>query len=403
MNIFVIPSWYPSEKNPISGIFVREEVIAIAEEHPDLSIVVSIDGSYEFYCDPNHPPQILRTIFQSFFIPRLRIGHITPNLVEMRAKCFGWPVSLFHGNLSGLVKAHRENFIKATELYGKPQIIHAHVTYPAGWIAMTLSEEFNVPYVIKECMGPFPFQKRRFIDHKGKLTKWIRDPLKKARLVIVMSQFLANLIKAHDLPVHKIIPYPVDERKFKSLPNVDRPALDRVSFFTLCSLSHQKGVDDLLHAIAIAISKEPNIFFTIAGSGALKYYKGLANSLGISKHIEWLGPLSREEAIKNYNQADAFIMLSHFDTFGMVYVEALAMGKPIIATRCGGPEEMVRDINGLLVDIGDISAISSAIVQMSRTYFKYDALAIRKDFMAHFSRTKIINDIVQCYQEILGN
>ena len=49
MNIFVIPSWYPNEKNPISGIFVREEVVAIAEDHPDLSIVVSIDGSNEFF------------------------------------------------------------------------------------------------------------------------------------------------------------------------------------------------------------------------------------------------------------------------------------------------------------------------------------------------------------------
>jgi glycosyltransferase involved in cell wall biosynthesis len=403
MNIFVIPSWYPSEKNPISGIFVLEEVVAIAEERPDLFIVVSIDGSNEFFCDPRSPLKILCTIFKSFWIPKLRISHLISNLVEMRAKCFGCPTSIFRGNISGLIKVHRDNFIKAAELYGKPQIIHAHVTYPAGWIAMTLSQEFKIPYVIKECMGPFPFQKKHFIDRNGKLTKWIRDPLKKAQQVIVMSQFLANLIKAHDLPVHKIIPYPVDEKKFKSLPNVASSFPGRVSFFTLCSLSHEKGIDDLLQGIAIAVLEEPDIFFTIAGAGPLKYYKNLASSLGISKHIKWLGPVTREVAIQNFNQSDAFIMLSHFDTFGMVYVEALAMGKPIIATRCGGPEEMVIEINGLLVDIGDISAISSAIVQMSRTYFKYDALAIRADFMARFSRTKIINDIVKCYQEILRN
>jgi glycosyltransferase involved in cell wall biosynthesis len=403
MNIFVIPSWYPNEKNPISGIFVREEVVAIAEDHPDLSIVVSIDGSNEFFLDPRRPLQIICTGFKSLWAPKLRISNLVFNLVEMRAKCFGWPVSIFHGNLYGLIRVHRENFIKATKLYGKPQIIHAHVTYPAGWIAMLLSQEFKVPYIIKECMGPFPFQKRRFIDHKGKLTKWIHDPLKKAQQVIVMSRFLANLIKAHDLPVHKIIPYPVDERRFKSLPHIVRPALDRVSFFTLCSLSHEKGVDDLLHGIANAISEAPNIFFTIAGSGPIEYYKNLAISLGISKHIEWLGPLTREEAIQNYDKSDAFIMLSHFDTFGMVYVEALAMGKPIIATRCGGPEDIVVDINGLLVDIGDIRAISSAIIQISRTHFKYDPVAIRADFMARFSRTKIINDIVKCYQEILRN
>jgi glycosyltransferase involved in cell wall biosynthesis len=402
MNVFVIPSWYPTLKNPLLGIFVWEEVVAMAEEYPDLSIVVSIDGSTEYFCDPRRPLKLLGILWKSFWVAKVKINYLMTNLVEIRGRCLGWPTGIFRGNIDGLIKVHRSNFIKAIEIYGKPQIIHAHVTYPAGWIAMILSKEFEIPYVIKECMGPFPFPKKYFINQSGKLTKWISEPLKGAQQIIVMSPFLASLIRAHDLVVHKIIPYPVDERRFKPSLKISPSSERRISFFSLCALSYKKGVDDLLHAISLAILEEPAIFFVIAGAGPLKHYKQLSLSLGISDHILWVGSVTRDEAIEYFNASDAFIMLSHFDTFGMVYAEALAMGKPIIATRCGGPEGIVSDISGLLVKVGDIAEIASSIIQMSRTHDKYDAVMIRDDFMKRFSRIKIVGEIVQCYQEILG-
>lgn len=398
MNVFVIPSWYPSLTYPISGIFVKEEVECIAEIHAEISVAVSLDGGEEYYLNPRSPFKSFMLFLAFLTTHKFVSKRICRNLIELDRPSLKWPTFISGGNLDGQIKVHRENFIYAINNFGKPDLIHAHVTYPAGWIAMKLAQEFDVPYIIKECMGPFPFKIRKFLDKRGALTKWIRDPLEKAAEVIAMSPQLADSMAAYGLKRPLVVPYPVDERRFELVPHVKR---ETFQFFTLCALSPEKGIPDLLRAIPTALSKRPALLFRIGGSGRHEEYANLAQSLGIAHAVEWLGSVSRADASKYFADCDAFIMLSHLETFGMVYAEAIACGKPVVATRCGGAEFIINENNGLLVDVANIEQISGAIVQMSDEAVRFNPDEIRNDFLDRFSRSAIVQKITQCYKEVV--
>lgn len=397
MNVFQIPSWYPSSSRPISGIFVQEESRFIAELHPEIFTVVSLHGDFEL--DLRHPSTLWSTLARyTQATGFVETGPLT-NLIEINRPCLTWTPRLLNGNIERVIAAHKENFRYVTKQFGKPDLIHAHVTYPAGWIAMQLSQEFEVPYLIKECMGPFPFDTPKFINPDGSLTRWIREPLEKADQVIAMSPSLADSIANFGLRRPLVIPYPVDERRF--LPGTEGRK-QKFQFFTLCGLSFEKGIPDLLRAIPLALREVPDLVFKIGGSGRQQEYMQLSKDLGIDGVVEWLGPVTREAAPRYFSESSAFVMVSHLETFGMVYAEAIASGKPVIATRCGGPEFIVNEKNGFLVEVGNIEQIAKAMVEMYRSYEKFDQREIRRDFLARFSRGAIISQIVQCYEKILA-
>lgn len=88
------------------------------------------------------------------------------------------------------------------------------------------------------------------------------------------------------------------------------------------------------------------------------------------------------------------------ETFGVVYAEAIASGKPLIATRCGGPESIVNAINGQLVDVGDVPALARVMQDMAANWHRYSPQAIRHDFEARFSRPAVVHQLRALYRQV---
>lgn len=91
------------------------------------------------------------------------------------------------------------------------------------------------------------------------------------------------------------------------------------------------------------------------------------------------------------------------ETFGVTLIEAMACGKPVIATRSGGPETFVHDDNGLLVPTGDVEALADAMRQMAKTYHQYDPDAIRADCVARFSEDAFVRSVAQLYHAAIAD
>ena len=125
----------------------------------------------------------------------------------------------------------------------------------------------------------------------------------------------------------------------------------------------------------------------------LDKYKSLADSLKISKKIKWLGQIEPEQSVKIFQTCNVFVLPSRYETFGVVYAEAIACGKPVIATRCGGPESIVNDINGVLIKPESVKELSEAMIEMRFTSQNYSSTEIRKDFISKFSRVKVVNQL----------
>ena len=141
----------------------------------------------------------------------------------------------------------------------------------------------------------------------------------------------------------------------------------------------------------------------IGGEGQfLSDYKQLAIKLQINEYIKWLGGLDRNEAKQEYQQCDSFILPSHLETFGVVYAEAIACGKPVIGTYAGGPECIINKVNGLLVKVGDIEDLASKMEFMIENIKQYKSTNIRLDFESKFSKKIVIPELFNLYNRVLS-
>ncbi|MNQ69616.1 GDP-mannose-dependent alpha-(1-2)-phosphatidylinositol mannosyltransferase [compost metagenome] len=95
-------------------------------------------------------------------------------------------------------------------------------------------------------------------------------------------------------------------------------------------------------------------------------------------------------------------MASRYETFGVVIIEALALGKPVVATRCGGPESIVGDGDGLLVPVDDIESLSSAMWKLYRNPSDYNSEQIKRSCIERFSEETIAKSLKSIYEKVLS-
>lgn len=395
MNLFLLPSWYPSASVPLSGAFTQEQAQAIAALAPDIRVIVSRWGQGDNGLPMRNVPRMLRQLGW-----RLRQKH---DVVEGDGKWWEVfnPALEFSertpwGHAKQFLAVNRRNFQLAQQRFGRIDLIHAHVSYPGGYIASLLSQEFGVPYVLTEHMSPFPFPK---LMRGSQPFPEIAQAFQKSAASIAVSPSLSQRVASFGYPAPRVIPNMVDERAFA----VGQPSSSKTVFFTLCGISEQKGIDHLLEAIALWNPPADRFEFRIGGDGPQRAaYQAKAQALGLADRVRWLGPVSRVQAPKLFTDCHIYVMPSRHETFGVVYAEAIASGKPIIATRCGGPEFIVNATNGALVDVGDVPALSQAMQTMAAHWADYSPQAIRQDFEQRFSRAAVVRQLRALYQEVLN-
>lgn len=394
MNLFVIPSWYPSQFSPIAGVFTQEQIEAVAALRSDVRVIVSLWGHGDTELTIRNPCGWYDRILWRI---KRRKSTITEHngISEILTPKIHWNIRLPYGGARQLVNVNRKNFLLATREYGPIDIIHAHVSYPAGYIAYELSKEFGVPYVITEHMGPFPF--RVYMRGCQPIPEIVKA-FEHASATVAVSPTLSERIKSYGFKAPQVIPNMVDERRF--MPQLTRR--QKTVFFTLCTISTHKGIDCLLKAIALWNPPSDLFEFRIGGEGPMRIkFQKMSKRMGLENRVIWLGGISRDRAPSLFSECQVFVMPSKHETFGVVYAEAIASGKPIIATRCGGPEYIVNETNGTLVNIGDVEGLSQAMQYMGEHWNQYDTAAIRKDFEVRFSRTAVVRQLHELYTAVL--
>ncbi|MEQ9426687.1 MAG: glycosyltransferase [Cyclobacteriaceae bacterium] len=396
MNVFTIPSWYPSESNPIYGIFIKEQVEALARNHPEHNFGVSTWGQgneSNLLWAKDH----IRNLSKVLNLNKASEKGILSNFWEYHTATFIWTRKFLKGNKKGIIQANRKNLIKFQHQFGKVDVIHAQAVYPAGYIALALSKEFKIPYVITSRMSPFPFDE--FVNKK-QIDPIIDIPLKNASNLIAISKPLETRLNElgykHTTVIHNL----ANEQFFKP---IEISPSEQVIFLTSGRLVPQKGIDILLEAVALTKTKTSKAFsLLIAGEGPEKaVLKDQTKKLELN-NVGWLGELNREQTREAIQRCSCFVLASRHETFGNVLTEAIACGKPIIATACGGPEDIVNDTNGLLAEAESPKELADRMFDMIESYGHYDSAAIRKDFEERFSSKVITPRIIDLYREVVA-
>lgn len=396
MNVFVLPSWYPSARQPMAGLFARDQAAAVAAARPRWRVVVGSWG----HLDGALSLRGLRANAQALaWRWRARAGwrevdvggavlheHLTPRL--------SWTLALAGGGVRGLLSASRANLHAAEARFGPMDVLQAHVGFPAGWIATQLAAEAHaegrrLPVLLTEHMGPFPFPALR--GPAGGLQPALRAAFEQADAAVAVSEALAQTLRAHGLRCDAVVPNVVDETRFAELPPpAARTAADPFVFFTLGTLLPAKGMDLLLQALALLPPALP-VHLHIGGDGPERAaLQALAANLGVQACVRWLGALAPTAVPAALAESHAFVLASRHESFGVVLVEALMAGRPVLATRCGGPEGIVGVGDGALVPVDDAPALAAAMRALAHGQLPVEAAAtLRERAVARYGRAAV--------------
>ncbi len=396
-HVFVVPSWYPSAADPVSGIFVRKQAEALCALGQRYRPVVGLWGQCDENLPLNHPGRIPQWLRSYAGRPRGEWQEVNGvEIIEDRA--FSWSHRLPFGGAPRLMEVTRRNLRRAMERHGDIALVHAYVTYPAGYVASVVAREFGLPFVITEFMGPFPFKAHAKAD--GDVRDEIRSALEACDGPVVLSEYLRRRFGELRLPPPVVIPFSVDHSRFAPRARPDDGIVQAVC---CCRLVVEKGVFELVTALAQARRAHPALRLRLIGTGpAEEELRQHASQLGVDEAIEWVGQLGNEAVAEALSTADFFVLPSRFDTFGVVYVEAMASGLPIIATRCGGPEGFIGEDQGMLVDVDNVEQLTAAFHRMAVSFRRYDRDRIRSYSLSRFSDPVVVEALENHYDHVLA-
>lgn len=194
----------------------------------------------------------------------------------------------------------------------------------------------------------------------------------------------------------------------KPLNTVDRSGGERwlLSVARLDASERQKGIDDVLKALHRLSSKLPNVRYRIVGYGSdRERLEGIAKDLGIDDRVDFAGFVDDPELVELYKSCELFILPSAQEGFGLVFIEAMAAGKPVIAARAGAvPEVVVDGQTGVLVEYGDQAALADAIAHLCADPELCRRLgsAGRERFLERFSFERVMARFDELLEEVVS-
>ncbi|MCL2503894.1 MAG: glycosyltransferase [Coriobacteriia bacterium] len=424
----VFAKLYPNPAEPFRGAFVADQVAATSEA-VRWEVIAPV-------------PLVPKWVADAFGKPHA-VGTRDDGGVRVHyAQYAVLPRRLFYATVPfAMAAASRRAFASARHAVDA-QFVHAHELYPAGEAARRLAERAGLPYILTVHGSDL------YLNLGN--PRWRRGAQASAAgaaaIVCVGSRLAADCVRILGVDFKKVlvIPNTYDCERFVYAGDGGgcgceggggcAPATRPLRLLSVGRLSPEKGHEVLLKAFAAladparsglapsgtappdATSSETaqpdappqnlaasGLSLTIVGDGAERAALArLAEGLGISDRVRFTGVLVGEPLVAEMRAADLFVLPSLAEGFGVVLIEAMATGLPVVATRSGGPEDIVNDANGVLVEPGDSEALARGIREAAERLAVYDRAAIAADVAARYSPQAVGRRLTALYQEAVA-
>ncbi len=283
---------------------------------------------------------------------------------------------------------------KIIKIAGKPDVVHAHF-YFMSVISSVLKLKYQLPFVITEHASSLNYNIASINKRDLKLFKY---SFKNADKIITVSPSLQESIKKHFGVYSEVIYNVVDTNSFQFC---NRKQKNVFTFLSIGSLQQRKGFDLLIKSFYLA-KFDKNVYLKIIGKGEeFANLQRIIDKYNLNSQIRLLGSKNRQEIMEEMKQADTFVLASRGETFGVVYIEAMLTGLPIIATKCGGPEHFTTPKNGILIQKDDEKQLTEALVNMKNNAYKYNSKDISERCYAQFSPENISSQLLKVYKTVI--
>jgi|LSQX01.1.fsa_nt_gb glycosyltransferase involved in cell wall biosynthesis len=376
MRILIISRGFPTEKYSLNGIFEYDQAKALAQAGNEV-IFVAIDvrsirrwrkwGFVNLDKDGVH--------IEALNIPCGRVPKLILNKIREIAL--------------------RRLYSKVVAKYGKPDIIHSHFL-EIGYASINALKEHEIPIVLTEHLSSMNQNELpAYLNRIGRLT------YPQVSRVLTVSSLLSNSIIKNFKTENIVVPNIIDSSSFSYDKNKSKS--DGFNFISTGGLIKRKGMDLLIKAFYDAFKNKVDVRLFIYGEGPeRKNLENLINELKLSNQVFLMGLKDRKVIANKMKESHCFVLASKLETFGVVYIEAMATGLPVIATKCGGPEDFVNRDNGILISVNNQRQLSMAMQDMKNNIGIYNNEKISSEIRMKYSPESVASQLTDIYLELLN-
>jgi glycosyltransferase involved in cell wall biosynthesis len=354
MHVLFNTHWWPTEREPSKGVFIREQAMAIAAQGVGVTVLhICIQGG----------PGLMRFSTSVFGDGPLKVHRISIIGRWWKLVYVTFPLQWWL-----LKQGLRRLGIDAKDF----DLIHSNVIHPSGVMGHRMAISARRPHVMSEHWSNVAaFLGHRWTGKEGK------DAMAGLSRVFPVSEYLGGIVRQFVPDPSKVVVVPevIQDNGFGF-----RPApIGSTLYFVMCAKWDRgkrliKRPDLVIEAVAKAqkeISKD--VILGIIGSGDwVPELKELARQRGVNAHF--YGHMKKADVAHEFQRADLFLHASMTETFSIVVGEALRCGTPVVASKVGGIPELVAPETGLLVE-NTVDHWHRAIVQAATTRFDRPAIA----------------------------
>jgi len=398
--ILIVSHMFPHPEQEGLGSFVYEQVRHLREHHKiDARVLVGRPFWSHIY---KHPLAVLR--WNSSFYKRACVLSRWYDLEGVPVMYVPYRVlpRLFFGHGRAYMRSITR---KAIEIHKKfPfEIVHAHTSFLDGSAGRLISKKLHIPFIITEHTGPFSLLTKHPV-----VRYFTRKALISSKKVILVSRSLKeevdDCIGKSQADKSVILANGVDIGTFTP-GHQDLDAIP-IRLIYIGALDDNKNVALLFRAFSKLKGHYHDIMLTLVGDDAQSDYKMYLDSIVEDNQlvdcVKFVGQKCRKECAELLSSSHILIVPSRSETFSCVVIEAFSCGKPVVATRCGGPESLItHDYLGELCLNDDVDDMVRCLRNVIDRIDGFEPAQIRQYAVENFSYESITKDLVGIYRELV--
>lgn len=394
MNILIIPSWYPSDEHPVAGIFIHQQAKALIKEGHNVAVLAITQGQYAKAASLE--------IYDGVDVVRMVTGFEAEGRSFLRKKIDGLRYRKMW--LTGMKKEYYAAYDVLIREGFHPDIIHVHALWPAGLGAAQISRKYQIPFVVTEHSEEYAEgTTRKLINMPGMLPFVLRPIAHKASAYIAVSSIFAKRLEELRLAQKVyVVPNVVPERS----DVVEYQYADsKIHFVHISQAGPAKNLKMLLNAVSMLAKRRDDFVLEIAGEGEdTKSLIELAKKLNIfNSHVRFSGVLLPRNANKLLDSSAFGVLSSTHETFSVFAAECLMAGRPVVSTKCGGPEDFITSDVGLLVENDDEESMTNGLDWMLSHYCDFSPQVLNRYARDRFSEKAVVKKLGSIYRGVLNN